>query len=89
MWNLRRDDRGLSAVQMVAALIAVLIAVIIGTALMSTVLSQIDTVNDTADYATGSPVPGLANLVPLFWILGIALAAVAIVFVALRSGLGD
>src|SRR3989337_3072442 len=84
----RLDESGFNAMTMVVTLIAVLISVIIGFALFSTLNSSVGNVNDTADYPTGSPVPGLVNLAPLFWVLGIVIAAVAIVFVALKAGLG-
>ena len=92
MWEnhggLQKDERGFSALAMVVTLIAVLISVIIGFALLSTLLSSVDTVNDTTAYPTGSAIPGLINLAPLFWVLGVVIAAVAIVFVALKAGLG-
>lgn len=85
--KLRKDQQGFQAHTVIAALIAVLIAVVFGLALVSTVLSSVASVNATADYAAGSPVPGIVNLIPLLFVLGIAIASVAIVFVALRSGL--
>ena len=92
MWKhlsaLKKDERGFNTLTLVVTLIGVLIAVIIGFALLSTLLSSVDTVNDTTAYPTGSAIPGLINLAPLFWVLGVVIAAVAIVFVALRAGLG-
>jgi len=89
MWKvLRKDEHGFNPGVMVGALIAVLIAVIIGFALVSTLLSSVDTVNDTTDYATGSPIPGLVNLAPLLFILGVVISTIAVVFVALRAGMG-
>lgn len=83
-----RNPHGFEAVAMVGVLIAVLISVIIGFALLSTLLSSVDSVNDTTAYPTGSAIPGLVNLAPLLWVLGVVIAAVAIVFVALRAGMG-
>jgi len=92
MWEkhggLLKDERGFSALAMVVTLVAVLVSVIIGFALLSTLLASVDAVNDTTSYATGSAIPGLVNLAPLFWVLGVVIAAVAIVFVALKAGLG-
>ena len=83
-----RKTHGFNAGHLVGALIGVLIAVIVGFALVSTLLNSVGTVNSTADYAAGSPIPGLVNLAPLFFILGIVIAAIAVVFVALRAGMG-
>lgn len=85
--KLRKSQQGFQAHAVIAALIAVLIAVVFGLALVSTVLSSVNSVNSTAKYASGSPIPGIVNLIPLLFVLGIAIASVAIVFVALRSGL--
>ena len=85
----KMNEKGFSASATIGALIAVLITVIIGFALVPTFLSSVDTVNDTDDYATGSAIPGLVNLAPLLFILGVVIAAIAIVFVALRTGMGQ
>ena len=86
--RLRSDRNGFSSAQVVGALVGVLITVIIGFALVSTLLSSVDSVNDTTAYPTGSAIPGLVNLAPLLFILGVVIATIAVIFVALRAGMG-
>jgi len=90
MWHpkfLHGDKNGFNPGAVVGALVGVLISVIIGFALVSTLLSSVDAVNDTNAYPTGSPIPSLVNLAPLLFILGVVIATIAIVFVALRTGM--
>lgn len=85
--ELQAETHGFNPATLVGALIGVLIAAIIGFALVSTMLSSVDAVNDTNDYPTGSPIPGLINLAPLLFILGVVISTVAVVFVGLYLGM--
>lgn len=83
MFRTIRNRDGFSAVAMAGALIGVLIVVILGLVLTSVVLEQVDASNSTSSTTLNS----IIDLVPIFWFLGLAVTAVAIVFIALRQAL--
>lgn len=88
--RMKMDARGVASFNpgaLVGALIGVLIAVIIGFALVSTLLASVASVNATTKYETGSPIPGLMNLAPLLFVLGVVISTVAVVFVGLYLGM--
>lgn len=82
MRSLRTDRWGFSASTLASALIGVLVVVILGLVLSPVVTDQVDAMNDT-----GTSQDTLVDLIPVFWFLGLAIVAAAIVFIALRQAL--
>lgn len=86
--RIRKDERGEGSnmVAMVVGLsIGVVIAIVFIFALFATVLDSIKQVNGTAKYPTGSPIPGLLNLVPLLYVLIGVVVVVSAVLLLLRK----
>lgn len=83
--NIRTDKSGFTATALVSTLIAVLVVVLMGLILLSVILTQVGVYNDTFTY--GTTIPTLVDLIPIFWVLGLAIAALAIVFIAVRQAM--
>lgn len=85
MLTLRKDQNGYSAAAMAGTIIGIVVTVVVATALIATVANQTFLASNNASFKTFTGATGLLPLLVLFFVIGVVILPVALIFAALHG----
>lgn len=86
MWHsLRTDTHGYSTAAMAGTIIGIVVTIVVATALIATVANQTYLASQNTSFKTFTGATGLLPLLVLFFVVGVVILPVALIFAALHG----
>lgn len=85
MKNLKEDRWGYSTAAMAGTIIGIVVTIVVAVALIATVANQTYLAEQNVSFKTFTGATGLLPLLVLFFVIGVVILPVALIFAALHS----
>lgn len=84
--DLKMDEWGFGTESMAVTVVGVVVVIVIATALIATVANNTWLAQQNTSFKTFTNATGILPLLVLFFVIGVAILPIALIFVALRDG---